>query len=311
MKIIFMGTPAFAVPILDMLIKNHDVLMVVTQPDKPVGRKRKLTPSLIKTFAESMGIDVFQPTRIKKDYQPILDMKADILITAAYGQILPKGLLSGITSLNIHGSLLPAYRGAAPIQYALFDGLKETGITVMEMIYEMDAGPIILQGKISIDPTDNFQTLSNKLSLLGVKLLKEVLSDFNRYFDNRKPQDASKVTFSPLIKYDDETIDFSWPTAKIVNRIRGLAPEPGAHFTYNDNLYKVYHAVKSDIIDSSSKPSTILQTKKRLTIKTRDGAIDIMEIQAHGKKRLHVKDYLNGQTVFHIGERIKEDNDVN
>ncbi len=310
MKIVFMGTPAFAIPILEMLYNTHDVLLVVTQPDKPVGRKRVFTPSPVKALADRYGIPVFQPKRIKKDYQSILDVHADVLVTAAYGQILPQGLLSVITSINVHGSLLPAYRGAAPIQYALFDGLTETGITIMEMVYKMDAGPIILQEKMIIDPTDNVETLSHKLSLLGVKLLKEVLSSFDVYFNNRIPQDEDKVTFSPSLTYQDEAIQFTWTTKKIMNHIRGLSPEPGAHFYHQGYLFKVYEAVKSDIIDNEESPTTILSTKKRLAIKTKDGVIDILKIQAQGKKRLPIKDYLNGQTVFKTGDCIKEGNDV-
>lgn len=307
MKIVFMGTPAFAVPILEMLIHKHDVLMVVTQPDKPVGRKKVLVESPVKALAVSHHIPVFQPKKIKQDYEPILKIGADVLITAAYGQILPEVLLKGIKSLNIHGSLLPTYRGAAPIQYALFDGLEETGITVMEMVYQMDAGPIIKQGKVAIDPSDNFETLSQKLSMKGLELLEEVLNDFDQYFNHRIAQDESLVTFSPLIKYEDEKIDFSWDTEKLVNRIRGLSPEPGAHFYHKGSLFKVYEAIKSDIIDNKEKPSTILSIKKRLTIKTKDGAIDLLSIQAQGKKQLPIKDFLNGQTVFQVGDVIKED----
>ena len=310
MKVVFMGTPTFALPILKMLHQMHDVVLVVTQPDKPVGRKRVLTASPVKTLAHDLGLPVFQPKKIRQDFQPILDMNADVLITAAYGQILPKALLSGIKSINIHGSLLPTYRGAAPIQYALFDGLKETGITIMEMVYEMDAGPIILQDKIAIEEEDNFETLSNKLSILGTTLLTKVLSSFDAYFEKRMPQDPRLVTFSPLIKYEDEAIDFHWSTDKIMHRIRGLSPEPGAHFFHANSLFKVYQAVKSDIIDSSSKPGTILSDKKRLTIKTKDGAIDLIEIQAHGKKRMAIKDYLNGQNTFQIGDVIKEEQDA-
>ena len=310
MKIVFMGTPQFGIPILEMLSQKHEVVLVVSQPDKPVGRKRVLTPSPVKSYALSKGIPVFQPQRIRQEYQKILDVGADVLITAAYGQILPEALLKGIRSLNVHGSLLPKYRGAAPIQYALFDGLKETGITIMEMVYQMDAGPIMLQGKVNIEPSDNFGTLSQKLSQLGVSLLDEVLSNFDRYFNQRQPQDESKVTFSPLIKYEDEAISFHWNTDKIIGRIRGLSPEPGAHFYVNKDLFKVFDAVKSDIIESDKVPSTILSTKKKLTIKTKDGAIDILTIQAQGKKQMPIRDYLNGQTVFHEGDRIEEDNDV-
>lgn len=304
MNIVFMGTPAFGVPILTMLARDHHVLLVVTQPDKPTGRKRIMMASPVKQAAEILGIPVFQPVKIKHDYETILKVGADVLITAAYGQILPQALLSGITSLNVHGSLLPQYRGAAPIQYALFDGLKKTGITIMEMVYQMDAGPIILQDSLAIEDDDDFESLSKKLSQLGVDLLSKVLTDFDRYFDQRQPQDIQKVTFSPLIKYADESIDFHWQSDKIIHRIRGLSPEPGAHFLYQGDLFKVYQAVKSDIIVGDEAPSTILETKKRLTIKTADGAIDITMIQAQGKKKLSIKDFLNGQTVFHIGDRI-------
>lgn len=310
MKIVFMGTPQFAVPILTMLHEHHEVVLVVTQPDKPVGRKRKLQASPVKQLAQSLNIPVFQPRRIRKDYQPILDQHADVLITAAYGQILPKGLLNGIRSINIHGSLLPAYRGASPIQYALFDGLKETGITIMEMVYEMDAGPIIAQAKQPIEASNNFETLSQKLSQLGCTLLNDVLNDFEAKFEARKPQNEALVTFSPLIKYEDERITFFWPTAKIVNRVRGLSPQPGAHFYYQNQQFKIFKAIKSDIIEHAKKPGTILCTKNVLTIQTADGAINILEIQAPGKKRLPIRDYLNGQTVFAVGNQIKEDDNV-
>ncbi len=310
MKIVFMGTPTFAVPILKMLYEKHDVVLVVTQPDKHVGRKHVLTPSPVKVLATSLNLPVFQPKRIKQEFQTILNMQADVLITAAYGQILPKALIEGMTSLNIHGSLLPTYRGAAPIQYALFDGLHHTGVTIMEMVYEMDAGPIILQDKVAIDADDNFETLSNKLSELSVTLLDEVLTSFHTYFNHRVEQNQELVTFSPRLKYEDEAINFYWSTAKIINRIRGLSPEPGAHFVHANHLFKVYRAIKSDIMMDEAIPGTILLNKNKLTIRTKDGAIDIHEIQAHGKKRLPIKDFLNGQNVFQVGDVIKEDYDV-
>lgn len=306
MKIVFLGTPAFAVPTLKMLIKNHDVLLVVTQPDKPVGRKKKMMPSPIKEVALAHQIEVFQPIKLRKDYQKILDLKPDLLITAAYGQMLPKGLIENITSLNVHGSLLPKYRGGAPIQYALFNGDQQTGISIMYMAYKMDSGDVIKQEAITIEDHDNYQSLTNKLSILGAKLLDEVLIDLEKGIVNRYPQDESLVTFSPTIKYEDECINFHMTRDEIINKVRGLDPEPGAHFIYQSQRIKVYKAIKSDIINTQVKPGEIISVKKHLIIQTADKPIEILSIQIPGKKKMDAQSFLNGQSLFKKGEVIKE-----
>ncbi len=306
MKLVFMGTPVFSVPILEALIKHHEVLLVVTQSDKPVGRKRVLTESPVKKCAIENNIPVFQPEKLREDYQRILDLKPDILITAAYGQMLPKALLNQVKAINVHGSLLPKYRGGAPIQYALFDGLKETGISIMHMAYQMDSGDIIKQAKVEISDDDNYETLSHKLSLKGRQMIIDVLDDLSHGKTERKPQDASQVTFAYIIKRNDEFLDFKQTTKKVINRVRGLSPEPGAHAYIGNHLIKFYSVSNSDIIKGEAKPGTILENKKKLVIATLDGAVEILEIQVPGKKQMAVRDFLNGQTMINIGDVFKE-----
>ncbi len=305
MKAVFLGTPKFAVPTLEMLIENHEVLLVVTQPDKPVGRKKVLTPSPVKEVAIKHGIEVFQPEKLRKDYQKILDLKPDVLITAAYGQMLPKGLIEPIRSINVHGSLLPKYRGGAPIQYALFNGDEKTGISIMYMAYKMDSGDVIKQESLEILDQDNYETLTDKLSIIGAKLLKGVLVDIQNEKFERYPQNEDDVTFAYTIKYEDEAINFNMSVEDLVNKVRGLYSEPGAHFQFKDQRIKVYQAKKSDIIIDSITPGKVLKTKKKLLIAAKDGVVEIIELQVPGKKRMLARDFLNGQSVFAEGDIIE------
>ncbi len=309
MKIIFMGTPLFAVEVLEMLIKEHEVLLVVTQPDKIVGRKKILTPPIIKEVALKHRIEVFQPVNIKKDYQRIIDLKPDLLISAAYGQILPASLLDQVTALNVHGSLLPKYRGGAPIQYALFNGDQKTGVTIMYMALSMDSGDIIKQDSLEILDTDDYLSLTQKLSTLGTKLLREVLTDLKNGVINRTSQDLDQVSFSPTIKPIEEFITFSQNTDEIINKIRGLSPEPGGYAMIHDTKLKIYKAQKSDImVDNNHQIGEIIQIKKKLVIKTLDGAIEILTIQAPGKKIMEIKDFLNGQNMLSLKDIFKGEN---
>ncbi len=309
MNIIFMGTPEFAVPILEMLHVNHQVKLVVTQPDKPVGRKKIMTASPVKVKALELGIPIFQPIKLKADYQKIIDMAPDLIITAAYGQMLPNDLLDQITAINVHGSLLPKYRGGAPIQYALFNGDLTTGITIMYMAYQMDSGDIILQEAIPIDPQDNYQTLSQKLSFLGTRLLKTVLSNYEKGPLKSFPQDVLNVTFAYTLKPKDEIISFQKSTQEIINRIRGLAPEPGATAPMKNGVIKVYEAKKSDIMNSKALPGTVICIKKKLIVKAKDGAIELLKIQVPGKKQMSAEAFLNGQTIIHEGDVFIEGNE--
>lgn len=304
--IIFMGTPDFAVPILEMLInEKYNIGLVVTQPDKKVGRKQILEESPIKKLAKKHNIEVFQPFNIKNDYQKILDLNPKLIITAAYGQIIPKIIFDNLKAINIHGSLLPKYRGGAPIQYALFEGETKTGITIMEMVYKMDAGDIIYQEELLIDPLDNYETLSNKLSLLGSDMLRRYLP--NLLLDKYKPikQDEKLVTYSPTIKYEDEKLDFNNRCARCNhNKVRGLSPNVGAYFIHNDINLKVFKSKINDII--KLKPNEIKIIDKKLIIGCKRNSLEILEIQQQSKKRLSIKDYLNGQTLFIDGGFINE-----
>lgn len=305
MKIVFFGTPEFAVPSLKMLHENHEVLLVVTQPDHTVGRKKQIVKSPVKIYAECVNLPIFQPEKIKQEDQRIVDLKPDLIITAAYGQMLPNRLLKNVKALNVHGSLLPKYRGGAPIQYALFDGLKETGVTVMYMAEKMDSGDIIKQEKVLIDPSDNYKTLMLKMSFVGANLLKSVLEDMKQGIFHRVFQNEDEVSFAYTIKRDDEWLDFNDTATNILNRIRGLSPEPGASTYINGKIVKFYQAKISDII-KNNEPGTVLSTDKMLLIQTKDQAIEILELQVAGKRKMDAKSFLNGQSIIKKGDHFQK-----
>lgn len=299
MKIVFMGTPDFAVPILKMLHEKHHVLLVVTQPDKEVGRNKIKMPSQVKKFALEQKLNVFQPEKLMDDYQTIIDLNPDYIITAAYGQMLPKILLDRIEAINVHGSLLPKYRGGAPIQYALFNGDKTTGVTIMYMAFKMDSGDIIKQQEIDILENDTYLSLSDRLSIVGAKLLDQVLTDISHKIIERYPQDINQVTFAYTLKRSDEYINFNQTNDEIINRLKGLSPEPVGYSIINSNQIKIYQVRKSDIIlENHLIPGTIIQARKQLIVKTKDGALEILNLQAPGKKQMDAKSFLNGQTIF-------------
>jgi methionyl-tRNA formyltransferase len=303
LKIVFMGTPEFAEVVLKGLIDyGHEILLVVTQPDKPVGRKKVLSPSPVKRLALDKGIKVHQPRRLSKDYERVLEANPDLIVTAAYGQMLPKALLDRVTALNVHGSLLPEYRGGAPIQYALFDGRNETGVTIMYMAYAMDQGDIIRQSALTINDDDNYETLAERLSHLGTKLLLDVLEDVESKTIERQPQDHERATYALTIKFQDEFLHFNDPTKRIVNRVRGLAPAPGAHTYVHGVPVKIYGVIKSDYETQDERPGTILSLDRRLVVKTQDGAVEVTEIQVPGKKRMAIRSFLNGQTLLKKGD---------
>lgn len=301
MKIIFMGTPKFAVPSLKRLIEeNFEIVAVLTQPDKVQGRRREIIYSPVKEFALKNNLKVLQPVKIKDFTEEILSLNADLIVTAAYGQILPKDLLDNIKAINVHGSLLPAYRGGAPIQYSLFDGLDKTGVTIMDMAFKMDSGDIIKKGEVDILESDNYETLSDKLSLVGADLLIDVLN--NDY--PRIKQDESLVTFAYTLKREDEFLDFYKSGDSVINRLRGLMPEPGASFIINETTIKVFNIKKSDIIKEMNTGEVYL-TNKNLYVKAEDSILEILEIQVPGKRRMAVRDFLNGQSIVKSGDFVE------
>jgi len=308
MKIIFMGTPEFSCGILEALNEKYEVLGVVTQPDKVVGRKKVLSFSPVKKTAISLGLAVFQPTKIKDNYDDILALKADILVTAAYGQIVPEDFLNSFKfAINVHASLLPKHRGGAPIQRCLINGDKTTGVTIMQMVKRMDAGKIYASESIDILDSDNNTTLFKKLSIVGRDLL---LRNIESIYNNKNIgsiQREEEVSYSYNIKRSEEQISFDKTSREVFNQIRGLAMEPGAYAIINGESLKIYQA--KELYDgftmNNSAPGTVLKAKKELIVKTKDSAVSILLIQPQGKKIMDIKSFLNGQKILSVGDVFK------
>ena len=305
LRVVFMGTPEFSVPILKELIKITKVIGVVTQPDKEEGRHHKMTFPRIKEVALENNIQVLQPEHIKDDYQSILDLKPDIIITCAYGQILPNAILSfpKYGCINVHASVLPNLRGGAPIHHAILDGYEETGVTIMYMDSGMDTGDIISIKKIKIESDDTYQTLHDKLSLMGAKLLKETLPSIINGTNERIKQDNANASYGFNIKRSEEIIDFNQNITKVYNKIRGLNPDPGSYFLLNDKTVKVYGALKieDDTYKDRENGEIVKLDKKGIYIKCPDGLIKITELQMAGKKRMDTSSFLNGNKEELVG----------
>lgn len=302
MKIVFMGTPNFAVPILEALAKKYEVVLVVSQPDKEVGRKKILTHPPVAAKALELGLDLFQPVKLRDEYKEILDKNADIIVTAAYGQIVPDVILNSVKkAINVHGSLLPKYRGGAPIQRSIMAGDKVTGISIIDMVSKLDAGGIYKQVEVEISDDDNSTSMFNKLSIAGRDLLIDTIDEIYSGRIKSIEQDDSKAIYSPNIKREEEKIDFNKKSFDIFNLIRGLSEEPGAYGVINDEVIKIY---SSEIIsyDGSENPGQIIDLKKRILVKTLDGAISLVMIKPSGKKMMNAKDFLNGQKLLKIGD---------
>lgn len=293
-RVVFMGTPDFAVEPLKVLIEKTNVVLVVTKPDALVGRKKIVTPSPVKKLAIDNNIPVFTPESIKKDYQMIIDAKPDIIITCAYGKIIPKVLIDypKYGCVNIHASLLPKYRGAAPIQWALINGEKTTGITLMYMDEFMDTGDIISQVEYKINEEDDIGTLHDKLSILGSELLDR---DLEYLFSNnvkRTKQDESKATYAKMIERDMEEIDFNDNCINIFNKVRAFSPWPLSKTVINNEEVKV---VKCHYEIANSVVGKLYVTKNSLGIGANDGIIYLDIIKPVGKSNMNIKDYLNGK----------------
>lgn len=295
LKVIFFGTPDFSVPVLKMLIENTNVIMVVTQPDKEVGRNHELACSPIKELAMKNNIEVFTPTKVRLEYEPIISKNPDIIITCAYGQIIPKALLDcpRLGCINVHASLLPKLRGGAPIHHALIDGYKKTGITIMYMAEKMDDGDIITQEEYIIKDTDNVGILHEILSDMGSKLLLKTLPSIIAGTNSRTIQDSDEVTFGYNIKREEEKIDFNKTSREVFNQIRGLYPFPIGYIIINNQEIKVIESYINDTKVSGSIGTITNIYKDGFGIKTLDGEIVITKIKPSGKKEMSVKDYLN------------------
>ena len=296
MRVVFMGTPDFAVSVLQALIDNYDVVGVVSQPDKRVGRHQELKATPVKELALKYNIPVFQPVKIREDYEDILGLNPDIIITCAYGQIIPKAILDfpRLGCINVHASLLPKLRGGAPIHKAIIDGYKTTGITIMYMDCKMDSGDIISQEEIPILDEDNLEKLHDKLSKVGAKLLIETLPSIIDGTNERIKQDLDEVTYAYNIKREEEHIDFSKSSRDVFNLIRGLSPVPSANAILDSKEMKIYD---SYILDKeyNGVPSEIVDIiNDGIVVKTGEGAIVLTSIKPFGKKRMDAKSYVNG-----------------
>lgn len=304
-KVIFMGTPDFAVPVLKTLIDLTEVVLVVTQPDKEVGRNHELVYSPIKKVALENNIKVFQPIKIKNELDEILNTKADLIVTCAYGQILPEVILNhpSIASINVHASLLPYLRGGAPIHHAIIDGYDKSGVTIMYMAKGMDDGDIISQEETKIEESDNVGTLHDRLSIMGAELLKKTLPSIIDGTNKRIKQDDNLVTFAPTIKREEEHINFDNKGKDIINLIRGLNPWPKANTIINDLEIKIIDATfESKNVD---KPYDIVIEKGKFGVTCQDGIIYFKRIKPFGKKEMDIKDYLNGLHNVDSSWRVK------
>lgn len=297
LRIVFMGTPEFSVPVLEALIENYQVVGVVTQPDKEVGRHHEIKPTPVKEVALKNNILVLQPQRIKKEYQEILDLKADLIVTCAYGQMIPKEILDApkYGCINVHASLLPKLRGGAPIHRAIINNETRTGITIMYMVEKMDAGDILAQEETPILKEDNVGILHDRLSKMGAKLLIETIPDLINGKIKPIPQKEEEVTYAWNIKREEEKIDFNQRTIDIYNQIRGLNPWPGGYALLEGKVVKIYEARISDSFFTTKKNGEIGKIyEDGIGVSTKDGEIIITKLQPSSKRKMLAKEYLNG-----------------
>ncbi len=305
LKVVFMGSPLFSVPVLEELNKNVNIVGVVTAPDAYVGRKKILTMCPVKEKAVGLGLKVYSPIKLRSDFEFIKELNPDMIITCAYGQILSEEILNipKLGCFNLHGSLLPKYRGGAPIHYALLNGDKKTGITLMYMDKGMDSGDMIAKEEIKIEENDNIESLTNKLSIIASKMIIKYLPSLIDGTNNRVKQDINKVTFSPIITREDEHLDFNVIAKEIFNRYRMLSPNPLPNIKIDDIEYKI---AECKIVDASGKVCTVVnKDKNSFTIMAKDKGIMVSKIKPIGKNIMNVRDFFNGYHEEIIGKEVK------
>ncbi|HEQ9280537.1 TPA: methionyl-tRNA formyltransferase [Streptococcus pyogenes] len=302
-KLLFMGTPQFSATVLKGLLDNpaYEILGVVTQPDRAVGRKKDIKVTPVKQLALEHGISIYQSEKLSGSQEliEIMGLGADGIITAAFGQFLPTILLDSVSfAINVHASLLPKYRGGAPIHYAIMNGDKEAGVTIMEMIKEMDAGDMVAKASTPILETDNVGTLFEKLAIIGRDLLLDSLPAYLSGELKPIPQDHSQATFSPNISPEQEKLDWTMSNQEVFNHIRGMNPWPVAHTFLEGQRLKIYEA---QLAEGEGLPGqVIVKTKKSLVIATGQGALSLIVVQPAGKPKMSIIDFLNG-----IGRKLE------
>ena len=301
MKIIFAGTPDFAVPALQMLINSeHEVCAVYTQPDRPAGRGRKLLPGPVKTLALSADIPVFQPETLKteEDLKQLASFEADLMVVVAYGLILPQTVLDTPKQgcINIHGSLLPRWRGAAPIHRALIAGDKKTGITIMQVVKRLDAGDMLHKEECVITDENTSSDLHDKLADLGAIGLKKVLAQIDAGTLVAEKQDESQVTYAEKLEKSESLLDWTLSAVELDRKIRGLNSWPVAQTLYQGKVLRVW---KAKVAEDEKKlpPGTVIQQSKRMSVATGEGVLDLLEVQLPGKKRMDILAFLNAHDV--------------
>ncbi len=304
MKIVFMGTPDFAVPSLEMLVnEGYEVVAAVTQPDKPKGRGNKLTAPPVKEFAIKNGIQVLQPAKIKTSefVEQMRELRPDLLITAAYGKILSKELLEVpvLGCINVHGSLLPEYRGAAPINWAVINGEEKTGITTMFTDVGLDTGDMLLKSELAIGPDMTVGELHDKMAVLGAQVLRDTLSELKKGTLKRIPQDDSVSTYAPMMNKELGLIDWSKKASEIHNLVRGTDPWPGAYTLLEGNRMRVWKTVLTkESADSCQENGRILKVDDQgILVKCSDENLLLLEVQFDSSRRMSVKEYIRGHEI--------------
>ena len=306
MKVVFMGTPAFAAPSLEYLLKNHQVLAVVTQPDRKQGRGNKLTPPVIKVQAEAAGVPVYQPEKVSQVKDELAALGADVFVVVAFGQILPVSVLSipPRGCINIHGSLLPQLRGAAPIQWSLILGQPITGVTSMYMAKGMDTGDMLIKKELEILPEDDYGSLSERLSVLGAEALAETLTAMEAGTLVATPQNEAEATYAPKLTRDMEQVDWNQPAAEIRNRLRGFSPDTGLYTFVRGEKLKLWAMEVRPGQEGAVCGQVIGKDKKGFLVQTGAGALYMTQVQGVGGKRLPAGDYLRGHDIP-VGEVLE------
>lgn len=296
-RIVFMGTPEISAFVLEGVISaGYNVVAVIAQPDRPVGRKKELIPVPTKVVASSHSVPVYQPIKIRKEYEFVKELHPDVIITLAYGQIVPQGLLDipPLGCLNLHGSLLPKYRGAAPIQYALMNNDKVTGMTLMKMVKEMDAGEMYAKEEVEIAPNDNSTSLFKKMGEAALKLILKELPTILEGKLKGVPQDESLVSFAPSIKPEEEKLDLNKSKEELYGYIRALSEVPGAYLYLEGLKFKIYRSeiVSDDVLGEVGK--IVKADKKGLHLQAKNGVLALLDVQLEGKKRMDYMSFING-----------------
>ncbi|MCD8143759.1 MAG: methionyl-tRNA formyltransferase [Oscillospiraceae bacterium] len=305
MRIVFMGTPDFAVPSLEKLIEQgYELAGVFTQPDRPKNRGMKLTPSSVKVCAQKHGIPVYQPVSFKKEPEALETLKSlepDLVVVAAFGQILPQAVLDvpKLGCINVHSSLLPKYRGAAPINWVILNGEQETGVTIMKMALALDAGDIIAQAKTPIDPDETVEQLHDRLAQIGANLLGEIIPALESHTAVFTPQNDAESTYAPMLSRTLSTMDWTRSARELHNQVRGLIPWPAASAELGGVNFKIYTVAETGQRTEATPGTVISAGNEGILVACGDGtALRILELQAPGKKRMSAADYLRGHPIF-------------